>query len=213
MTRPEADGCDSGEFWEERYRGRERVWSGNVNAVFAGVVAPLPPGRALDLGCGEGSDAVWLAKRGWHVIAVDVSATALARVRAQAAEAGVEARVETQQHDLASSLPTGAFDLVSAQFLQSPIEFPRERVLRATADLVAPGGLLLIVDHGSSPPWSSHHDTDFPTPEDTLAALGPLPGQWDTELLETRDRIATGPDGQTATLTDIVVALRRREPT
>lgn len=208
-TQPDVEGVDSTRFWEEHYRSREQVWSGRVNTVLAQVVADLQPGRALDLGCGEGGDAVWLAQRGWHVLAVDVSETALARTREHAARAGVEARVTTEQHDLAASLPTGSFDLVSAQFFQSPVEFPRDQVLRAAAGLVAPRGLLLIVDHGSTPPWAWHHDHDFPTPEETRAGLDPLPGEWETELLETRDRAVAGPEGETATIADNVIALRR----
>ena len=75
--------------WEEHYGERDRVWSGRVNVQFADVVADLPPGRALDLGCGEGADAVWLAERGWNVVAVDISETALGRAREAASSRGV----------------------------------------------------------------------------------------------------------------------------
>ena len=147
-------GCSRAErFWEGHYRGHERVWSGRANPVLMDVAGSLPAGTALDLGCGEGGDAIWLAQQGWRVIAVDVSATALSRASADAATAGVADRIDFQKHDLARTFPTGAFELVSAQYLHSPVEFPRDRVLRAAAHAVAPGGLLLIVDHGSSRPW------------------------------------------------------------
>ena len=199
-------------FWEERYGSQERVWSGRPNAILVEVARSLPAGRALDLGCGEGADAVWLAGRGWHVTAVDVSATALERTAAQAKEAGVERRIDPQHHDLGRSFPSGAFDLVSAQYLQSPVALPRELVLRAAADAVAAGGLLLVVDHASVPPWSrhAHVSRSFPTPEQVLAGLGLEPGVWETERLGAPERVATGPDGQSATVRDTVIGLRRR---
>lgn len=199
-------------FWEEHYRRRGRVWSGRPNAVLVDVVGSLPAGRALDLGCGEGGDAIWLASRGWHVTAVDVSATALDRTAAHATDAGVERRIDLQRHDLGRSFPAGAFNLVSAHYLQSPVAFPRDRVLRAAAGAVAGGGLLLVVGHASVPPWSWHaHDRRrFPTPEQALAALGLEPGAWDTERLGAPEREATGPDGQSATVHDTVIGVRRR---
>src|SRR5215212_3707513 len=141
-------------FWEEHYRKQERVWSGKANPVLVDIARPLPPGTGLDLGCGEGGDTVWLAGLGWRVSAVDVSATALDRASTYAAEAGVEDHIDFQQHDLAHTFPAATFDLVSAQYLQSPVEFPRDRVLQAAARAAAPGGLLLIVTHASVPPGS-----------------------------------------------------------
>ena len=76
-------------FWEELYRKKDRIWSGKVNAVMAAIVGDLPAGRALDLGCGEGGDAVWLAQRGWTVTAVDVSQLALDRAAAHAQDLGL----------------------------------------------------------------------------------------------------------------------------
>ena len=199
------------QFWEGHYRGNGRVWSGRANPVLVDVAGSLRPGTALDLGCGEGGDAVWLAQQGWRVTAVDVSATALDRAATLAAEAGVDASIDFQQHDLARTFPEGAFDLVSAQYLHSPIEFPRDRVLRMAARAVASNGLLLIVGHASVAPWSCNHKphTHFPTPEEVLAVLDLSPGQWRTERLGTPERLGTGPNGESATVTDNVVAVRR----
>jgi SAM-dependent methyltransferase len=146
-------------------------------------------------------DAIWLARQGWRVTAVDVSATALDRAAAEAATASVADRIDFRQHDLAF-LP-GAFDLVSAQYLHSPIEFPRVRVLREAASAVKLGGLLLIVDHASVSPRS------WAYPEETLAPLDLSPDEWHTERLEAREREATGPNGQRASVTDNVIAVRR----
>ena len=83
------------EFWDDRYRERSRIWSGNPNRQLVAIAGDLPPGRALDVGCGEGADAVWLASRGWTVLGVDVSEVALERAREHSAglEPDVAARV------------------------------------------------------------------------------------------------------------------------
>jgi SAM-dependent methyltransferase len=208
-----ADGpvTDPAMFWEDRYRGRGQTWSGRPNAALVREVAGLEPGRALDLGCGEGGDAIWLAQGGWSVIAVDIAPSALSLGARNAEAAGVASGIRWTQADLAAWLPEGSFDLISAQFLASPVELPWEEVLRRAASAVAAGGLLVVVGHAEMPPWSSHahHHLVLPTPDDVLAALALPPGDWTVATLAVVDREATGPDGTSATLADGVLTVRR----
>ncbi|GAA3754416.1 SAM-dependent methyltransferase [Micromonospora maritima] len=207
---PPAD-TDPARFWDERYGQSDRIWSGRVNPVLAEVAADLPPGTVLDLGCGEGGDAIWLAARGWRVTAVDVSSVALDRLAVEAERAGVAERVTTLRHDVTEGFPPGRFDLVSAQFFQSPLVLPREKVLPPAAAAVAPGGRLLVVEHGAPPPWSGLDPDDprFATPEEILAAVALDPDGWEIERLGAARRIASH-DGHTGELVDHVVLARRR---
>jgi 2-polyprenyl-3-methyl-5-hydroxy-6-metoxy-1,4-benzoquinol methylase len=135
------------ETWDARYAESERIWSGRPNLRLVEEVSGLAPGRALDVGCGEGADAVWLASQGWRVTALDVSEVALARTREHAAEAGVLERVETLHHDLMGGGPVdGRYDLVSVFFFHVPPE-QFETFYRGVADAVERGGTLLVVGH------------------------------------------------------------------
>lgn len=199
------------ESWDRRYLESDRIWSGNPNTVLVREAARLEPGRALDLGCGEGADAVWLARQGWRVTATDISQVALGRAAGHAAEAGVADRVDWQHHDLGASFPAGFFDLVSAQFLHSWGDMPREEILRSAAAAVAPGGVLLVVGHAGWPSWEHDHDHDvhFPAPEEVLAALRLPDGQWEVLLCEEHERTQTTPDGQPGIRTDNALEVRR----
>jgi len=198
------------QFWEPHYAA-STPGAGGPNPVLVDVVEALAAGQALDLGCGGGGDALWLAERGWAVLTIDVSATALARVADRAAGAGLTDRVRTERHDLTTTFPHGEFDLVSAQYLLSPVEFDRPPVFARAAAAVRAGGMLLIVDHASVPPWSwADPDTVFPTPAHTLHSIGLDLDRWDTVRAENHDRVAEGPDGQPATVTDTIIALVRK---
>lgn len=196
------------QFWETHYQVTARPWTGRPNAILMRFAESLPPGSALDLGCGEGNSAIWLARRGWQVTGVDISATALRRAAAHAGDAGVAARTVFEQHDLSRTFPDGRFDMVYALYLQSPVDFPRDRVLRAAAEAVAPGGLLLVVQHASVAPWSWDQDATFPTPSEALDYIGLDLRRWRTVFLGAPEREATGPGGQVATVADMIIALR-----
>jgi SAM-dependent methyltransferase len=203
---------DAKEHWEQRYAENDRVWSGRANAIFAEIVEPLAPGTALDLGCGEGGDAMWLAEHGWRVVAVDISETALKRAAEDADARGVGDRIEFQAHELPEGFPEGVFDLVSAQFLHSFVPLDRTRIFKRAADAIRPGGVLLIVDHGGAPPWASklHHEHEFPSAVEVVATLDLPETEWERVRVGSVEREATGPDGETGSLTDNVIVLRRR---
>ena len=198
------------ETWDEHYSAKPQVWSGRVNTRLADVAAQLTPGRALDLGCGEGADAVWLAEHGWTVVAADVSAVALERARSAAKAREVDGRIDFVCTDFEADLPGGPFALVSAQFLHSTLEMDRPAILRRAADAVTRGGSLLIVDHAAAPPWATRmHHHDFPTAEQVVNGLRLDPAAWEQVLVESVERAARGPDGVAANLLDNVIWLRK----
>ena len=192
--------------WDRHYGERERIWSGRANKHLADVAGSVPPGRALDLGCGEGGDAIWLARNGWQVVATDISGVALQRAAEDAGD--LLERIDFQRHDLGESFPAGEFDLVSAQFLHSMVPLDRTAVLRRAVGAVAPGGRLVIVDHGAAPPWSKHKDYPFPTVDEVLASLD-LDEGWDRVRAEPVEREAEGPVGEHGHLIDNVMVLQR----
>jgi len=171
------------EFWDERYRSAQQLWSGQPNAQLVAQTAGLTPGDALDVGCGEGADAIWLASQGWTVTAADISAVALERAAAHAAERGDEiaGRISWRQADLFSWDPGSLqYDLVSAQFMYLP-EADLTSLHRRLAAAVRPRGTLLVVLHhpdsmhagGSHAGHGSHSGTDSAGSPGTPASAGP----------------------------------------
>ncbi|MGA0616285.1 class I SAM-dependent methyltransferase [Paracoccus sp. KR1-242] len=198
-------------FWERHYGTMTTPSNGRPSAMLVRFVAGRAPGRALDLGCGRGDDAIWLAGQGWHVTGADVSETALAAARASAQAAGVGSMTRFECHDLSATVPEGTFDLAFSMFMHSPVEFDRLGALRRAAAGVAPRGLLLIAAHGSCPPWSwVDSETVYPTAEEDLAALD-LPG-WRRVFVGPIEREATGPNGVRATVLDTVIVVEKVRP-
>lgn len=133
--------------WNQRYDAAELVWTAGPNATFAGVTEGLKVGRALDLGAGEGRNAIWLASRGWAATAVDFSDVALDKANQLAAHAGVE--VETVVADVAAYVPETEFDLVAVIYLHLPASI-RATVYGRAAQAVAPGGTLIVLGHDTT---------------------------------------------------------------
>ncbi len=201
------------DFWEQRYASTDRVWSGRANQTLVDVVATLTPGRSLDLGCGEGADAIWLAQHGWQATGIDIAPSAIAHARSAAEALGLSPeRAAFVVGDLEAVTDAAHYDLVTACFLQSPVALAREQILRRAAEGVSPGGHLLIVSHAVPPPWhpAAHHHETLPQPADDLAALDLPPELWEVELADVRRREATGPDGRPALLDDGVLLVRHR---
>lgn len=197
--------------WDAFYESSEQVWSGEPNRQLVAEAASLPPGRALDVGSGEGADALWLASRGWRVTAVDVSPVALARGAARAAQDGeVAARISWEQADVRLWSPQLAvYDLVSAHFLH-PAPDVRPQVVGGLAAVVAPGGVLLYVGHDpSGMDLTSHGHPELYASASEIAELLD-PDVWDIEVAEARPRRVTRPDGRAVTHHDAVLRARAR---
>lgn len=202
------------EFWDERYASADAVWSRDPNPRLVEQVSGLAPGTALDVGCGEGADAIWLAGRGWQVTAIDVSSVALARAAQHAEQAGpqVASRIAWRQVDLmfGAELP-GGFDLVSVQFMHVPRPV-FGGLYRRIAAAVRPGGSLLVVGHHPADAQTGVRTpalTDLLfTPDQVTSVLDP--GEWDLPVADVLTRQAADREGQTVTVSDTVVHAVRR---
>lgn len=217
-------------FWDERYSGSTTVWSGQANPQLvaeisdAGAItgptsgpnneqpgdrrgASNIPRTALDVGCGEGADAVWLARQGWDVTAVDISRVALKRAKEHAAALDLAGSISWEHRNLLTwTPPVSSFGLVSAQFMHLP-KNERESLYARLAAAVTPGGTLLIVGHSAS---DIHAGARRPAAPDlyfsTEEIAGSLdPQQWQVLVSESRPRIAQNSEGQPITIHDEVL--------
>lgn len=217
--------------WDEFYTGEGEgapVWSGLPNGALAAEVADLAPGSVLDVGCGEGGDAIWLAQRGWQVTALDPSQVALDRAEAGAHQAEVEVRwIRAGLLEVPGG--TQPYDLVTTQYPAIPRS---EAAIATLLAAVAPGGTLLVVHHDLDAPGqdarasgAGHRDhtghgdhgthvggaargfdpADFIMPNDVAAALD---HRWVVEVHETRPRLRPLPP-EAKHVHDIVLRARR----
>jgi SAM-dependent methyltransferase len=192
--------------WEVRYGSADAVWSGRVNPTLPRVAAELPVGRAVDVGCGEGGDVVWLAQQGWHATGVDFAAAGLDRARAAARAAGVADHTDWRLADARTWEPDDRWDLVTTHYLHLPPDEMRALVARL-ATAVAPGGTLLVVGHHPDDvPGGHHHHDDLFTPEQLRPALDA--DAWDITT-EVAERTGTG-HGTDVVVRDSVLLARRR---
>lgn len=193
--------------WDERYASTAQMFSGRANFALVTEVSGLRPGRALDVGCGEGADAVWLARQGWTVTGLDVSRVALDRA-ARLAELE-EVQVQWMHAGLVdAALPLGGFDLVSAQYpaLRSSADQVAERALLAA---VAPEGLLLMVYHagfdGEQAKAHGFDPADYVGADDVVSLLG---DDWRVDIDERRRDVPAGGPEHPHTH-DVVLRARR----
>lgn len=210
-ARPAANESD----WDHRYAG-DQMWSGNPNGTLVTEISRLAPGRALDVGAGEGGDALWLAEQGWSVTASDISQRALDRVSAAASRRGLRVACHRADANALDAYDAGAFDLVSAQYASIPRTLDG-RAVHNLLTAVAPGGTLLIVSHDLEPMLVSAGAADHSRPfdpdayvrvDDFVAALAGSPA-WDIEVQEKRLR-PPGAASASHHVRDIVLRARRR---
>ena len=193
--------------WEARYAGEGSFWSGGPNPQLVAEVSGLTPGTALDVGCGEGGDVVWLAQQGWTVTGADFSVNGLSRARRHAEEAGVADRCDWWQVDARSFDPSGrTWDLVTTHFLHPP-EGGMTAVTAALATAVAPGGHLLVVGHAPGPAFATHSEELQRAQWRSADLLPALPSGFEVLVCEERRRTVTR-DGQTLDLDDAVLLAR-----
>ena len=198
------------EAWDRRYADRELVWTGEPNRFLVAEAAALPPGRALDVACGEGRNGVWLAERGWEVTGVDFSEVGLEKARELAKSRDVQARWVAA--DLLEYTPEPrAFDLVLVFYLQVSAAH-RRAIVRTVAEAVAPGGLFLLVAHDSS---NLEHGHGGPQNPAVLYTAGDVAGDLEGSGLEieraqTVRRPVDTSDGERVAL-DALVRARRAQ--
>ncbi|MBM7503774.1 class I SAM-dependent methyltransferase [Agromyces aurantiacus] len=206
------DGADASMFeppaWDERYSGEQQVWSGEPNVQLVAEASRLTPGTALDVGCGEGGDVIWLAQHGWRVTGADFSASGLARAARNAERAGVADRVDWWQVDARTFTADGrTYDLVTTHFLHPPGHGMVE-VVRRLATAVAPGGHLLVVGHAPSEAFAhlatSHHDALLLAEE----LVPGLPDDLEPIVVDQRPRTVVR-DGRTMEIHDSTLLARR----
>lgn len=182
------DSPHSAETWDERYRDADQLWSGHVNGSLEAEINEVRPGRALDVGCGEGADAFWLVEQGWTVSAIDISSVAVDRARAEADRRSVS--VEWIAGDaLDQPFESDSYDLVSLQYPAFAID-RLDDVVDILGSAVASGGVLLVVGHAFPDDIDEADEmpfdpTDYVQPGDLAERLG---DGWTVEVFETRPR-------------------------
>jgi len=195
--------------WNERYSREEKIWSGNPNAQLVAEVSGLIAGSALDVGCGEGGDVIWLASQGWRVTGADFSANGLDRAARHAEQAGVAELTDWWQVDARSCAAAGrSYDLVTTHFLHPP-DGGMVEVTRRLAEAVAPGGHLLVVGH--APSEASTHLTASQRRAMFLAKelLPGLPDDFQALVVQQRPRTMTR-NGKTVHVQDSTLFARRQ---
>lgn len=210
------------EYWDQIWEGDRAATmaSSQANPHLIQEVGDLPPGTALDAGCGAGAEAIWLATQGWQVTGADIAAAALNRGAERAADAGVAGQVQWVQADLSTWEPGAHYDLVTTHYAHPAM--PQLEFYDRTASWVAPGGTLLIVGHlhheatGDDHQHGSGHGQDSDGPPASASATAATitarldPTEWEVVTAEESHRTMSGPGGHETTIHDVVVRATRR---
>ncbi|MGN9789256.1 SAM-dependent methyltransferase [Nonomuraea sp. ZG12] len=208
LTEHEADAMFEPPSWDERYSGPEKIFSGAPNPQLVAEATGLTPGTALDVGCGEGGDVIWLAGRGWTVTGADFSANGLARAARHAEQAGVADRIDWWHVDARTFAAGGrTYDLVTSHFLHPPNGGMVE-VTRRLAEAVARGGHLLVVGHAPSEVFTQLTESRRKAMFLAEELLPALPDGFDVLVAEQRPRTMTR-DGVTVDVHDSTLLARR----
>jgi len=195
--------------WDARYDQAELLWGIEPNIFVADEMSALQPGRALDVACGEGRNAIWLANHGWHVVGVDFSAEGLKRAQQLALRSGVANRVDFRLVDVVIDAPPAeSFDAVIVAYLQLE-QGARRAALRNVAAALAPGGTMLVVGHDTT---NLTEGAGGPqdvavlfSPQDVVADLSDLPGL----TVQKAERVRRPVPGNERAAIDALVRLRR----
>lgn len=216
MSHPHTPETFGAAYWEDRYQVGEGTGRHVPSPSLVEEAAQLPPGRALDAGCGRGADALWLARRGWHVTAVDISATALAAAADSTRGTELQDRVDWVRADLGTWQPHRDFDLVTSHYVHAP--GPQRDFLRRLSSWVAPGGTLLVVGHADTDGEDHRPHGEFERARPPATQVSPeqvtalLPtDDWEVLVAERRTQHLQRPDGSgTTPLHATIVRARRR---
>lgn len=194
--------------WDDRYDGTDSVWSGNPNPQLVTEASKLKPGSALDVGCGEGGDVIWLAQQGWHVTGADFSAKGLARAAQHTKEAGVDDRTDWWQVDAREFDAAGrSYDLVTSHFLHLPDGRMVDAVGRFAA-AVNPGGHLLVVGHSPAAHFTQLSESKRRAMFVAEELVAGLPDGFVVIVAEQRPRSVVR-DGRTIDIDDSTLLARR----
>jgi SAM-dependent methyltransferase len=198
-------------YWDERYAQHDHVWSGRANPQLMAHVDGLTPDTAIDVGCGEGGDAIWLARQGWTVTGADVSPVGLRKAQAHAEREGLQ--ITWRQIDLYAPEmePLGTYALVSSQYLHMPPSV-RDLAVARLAAAVGPGGCLLLVSHHprdlAVPGLRPNRPEMFYTAEDLVPHFNAR--EWEILAADASARAASHREGRPVTVYDTVLFARRR---
>lgn len=207
-------GSDSMSAWEKRYASTQRLWSEDVNELLPEFAAPLAPGLALDIGCGEGTDLLYLLERGWQVVGVDFSATAIARFLDGAHRIGAADRATGLVGDARDLHIEGLFDLVTIFFVHGNKDgsgVDLGALISEQASRLKPGGIILVNVHTVNPPWHRNGGRTYTATQilDSLRSTGMLTQEWMIQVAEERwEDVPASKDHEAGKRSNAVVVLR-----